>query len=282
MPKSYPIDRLSFSAVKEYLSNPWRFHRIYVEKIPTFTDSPATLVGKAFHKCLELYYSSPDFRTADGFARAKEAGINIIRAAAPSVDWGKTGSLEDAEADALQTIKHYFAEDPHYEAMGKVTPERILQGNIKGFPVALKAVSDLTIESDLIGAGIIDFKKVTTLLETGVEGDAENPLVSNPTPVTYLLQAWFNQKALLAMTGVQANWMIFHEVKTSKNKKGGSQVCKRKVDFYGPEWKKIDKAITKLVKAMLRDVSRKGRVWLPNISDQWAADESWTEYLESQ
>lgn len=273
MPKTYPIDRLSFSAVKEYLGNPWRFYRIYVQKVPTFTDSPATLVGKAFHKCLELYYTGMEIE------KAKEAGLNIIRAAAASVDWGKTGSLEDAESDALQTIKHYFAEDPHYEAMGKLTCERILTGNVKGFPVPLKAVSDLTIEGDLIGAGIVDFKKVSSLLESGIEGDAENPLVSLPTPATYLIQAWFNEKALFAATGVKAKWMIFHEVKTSKNKKGGSQVCKRKVDFTSDEWKKIDKAITKMVKAMLRDVSRKGRVWLPNIADQWAGDESWSEYL---
>lgn len=279
MPKTYPIDRLSFSALKEYLGNPWRFYRIYVQKIPTFTDSPATLVGKAFHKTLELYYSSPEYRTAAGFENAKEAGLNIIRAAAASVDWGKTGSLEDAEADALQTIKHYFAEDPHYEAMGKLTCERILAGDVKGIPVQLKAVSDLTIEGELIGAGIVDFKKVSMLLEGGIEGDTENPAFSNPTPATYLFQAWFNQKALFAATGLNAKWMIFHEVKTSKNKKGGSQVCKRKIDFASPEWKKIDKAITKMVKAMLRDVSRKGRVWLPNIADQRAADESWSEYL---
>src|SRR5574337_753619 len=105
MPKTYPIDRLSFSAVREYLSNPWRFHRIYVLKIQTFTDSPATLVGRAFHKCLELFYSSPDFRTEEGLARAKESALSIIRAAAPQVDWGKTGSLEKSEAEALQTIE---------------------------------------------------------------------------------------------------------------------------------------------------------------------------------
>lgn len=276
MPKIYPIDRLSFSAVKEYLGNPWRFYRIYVQKIQTFTDSPATLVGKAFHKCLELYY------TGMPLEQAKEAGLTIIRNAAASVDWGKTGSLEDAEADALQTIKHYFAEDPHYEAMGKLTCERILTGNVKGFPVQLKAVSDLTIEGDLIGMGIVDFKKVSSLLEGGIEGNAENPAWNLPTPITYLLQAWFNEKALFAATGVRAKWMIFHEVKTSKNKKGGSQVCKRKVDFTSPEWKKTDKAISKMVKAMLRDISRKGRVWLPNISDQWAGDESWSEYFEQK
>lgn len=284
----YPVDRLSYSSVKEYLGNPWRFYRIYIQKKATFTDGPATLVGKAFHKCLELYYSDPTFRTPDGLARAKEAGLEIIRAAAPQVDWGKTGSLEDAIVDALQTIDHYFAEDPGYENMGKLTCERILSGRVRGFPVNLKAVSDLTIEMENGEVGIVDFKKVSQLSNSPVIPDVELALgevvtvpPEAPMPPGYLLQAWFNQKALYGATKLKANWMIFHEVKTSKNRKGGTQVCCRKVYFDTPEWKAVDEAMTYTVKMMLKDISRPKRVWLPNISDQLAGEDSWAEYLES-
>lgn len=271
MPRVYPVDRLSFSSVKEYLGNQWRFHRIYVLKQTTFTDSPATLVGKAFHKCLELYYGSDTFRTEKGIEAAKETGLQIIRAAASQVDWGKTGSLEKAEGDALQTIEHYFLEDPQYQTLGVVTPERILSGKLKAFPVTIKAVADLTIEGDeTVGLGVIDFKKVSQLLTA-----------LDPTPAMYILQAWFNQKAFLAATGKKLDWMIFHEVKTSKNKDGTAQSFQRRVVFNTEEWKKMDKVITKMVKAMLRDISRKNRVWLPNISDQMAGQESWQEFIES-
>lgn len=282
MPRTYPVDRLSFSAVKEFLANPWRFHRIYVLKISTFTDSPATLVGKAFHKCLELYYGSDSFRSAEGIKNAKEAGLSIIRAAAPQVDWGKTGSVEKAEADALQTIDHYFAEDPGYEKMGTLATERILQGHVKGIPVTLKAVSDLTIDATDESVGIVDFKKVSQLSVPEIPDEAVVHSAFHGIPPAYLIQGWFNQKALFASTTKKASWMKFHEVKTSKNKDGGSQVNVIHVDFTTPEWKAMDKVITKLVKNMLRDISRKNRVWFPNVSDQMAGEESWHEFLASQ
>lgn len=269
MPRTYPVDRLSFSAVKEYLGNPWRFYRIYVQKLTTFTDSPATLVGKAFHKCLELYYGNESYRSEKGLDAAKEIALQIIRAGAAQVDWGKTGSLEKSESDALQTIEHYFLEDPKYQTLGTVTPERILSGTIKGFPVTIKAVADLIIEgSPGVGTGVVDFKKVSQLSDA-----------AQPVPATYILQAWFNQKAFFAATGKKLDWMTFHEVKTSKNKDGSPQSVKLTVLFNTPEWKKTDKIITKLVKSMLRDISRKNRVWLPNISDQMAGEESWQEFL---
>lgn len=285
MPRTYPIDRLSFSAVREYLSNPFRFWRIYVQKISTWTDSPATLVGKAFHKCLELYYTSPEFRTPEGLEEAKAAGLAIITAAAPQVDWGKTGSLEKAHADALQTIEHYFLEDPKYQDMGTLTPERLLSGTIKGIPVTVKAISDLTIEGEG-GTGIVDFKKVSQLSEWPEEiTEPPNPAVVTRlfpgVPPGYLFQAWFNQKSLFAATGKKADWMKFHEVKTSKNKDGSPQSNVIVVDFATPEWKAMDRIITKMVKAILRDVSRKSRVWLPNVFDQMAGEESWSEYLSS-
>lgn|SRR5574337_244025 len=273
MPKTYPIDRLSFSAVREYLSNPWRFHRIYVLKIQTFTDSPATLVGRAFHKCLELFYSSPDFRTEEGLARAKESALSIIRAAAPQVDWGKTGSLEKSEAEALQTIDHYFAENPNYEAGNELETEKIFQGRIKGIPVTLKAVSDLKVKGLTIG--VVDFKKVSQLTVLPIE--KKSPL--DGIPPTYLIQAWFNEKSIFANTGERLDWMKFHEVKTSKNKDGGSQHSVIHLDFKSQEWKAMDKIIKKMVQNILRDVSRKHRVWLPNIADQMAGEESWQEFL---
>jgi len=285
MPRAYPIDRLSFSAVREYLSNRWRFHRIYVQKISTWTDSPATLVGKAFHKCLELYYSSPEFRTEQGLQDAKNAGLAIITAAAAQVDWGKTGSLEKSQAEALQTIEHYFLEDPKYQDHGTVTPERMYSGMVKGIPVTVKAISDLTIKGEK-ELGIVDFKKVSQLSIISDEALAGMQRLFPGVPPAYLIQAWFNYKALFAATGEKADWMKFHEVKTSKNKKNEDGTTSPQshiitVDFASPEWKNMDRIITKMVKQILRDISRKNCVWLPNISDMMAGEESWTEYLSS-
>lgn len=267
MPRTYPVSRLSYSAVKEYLGNPWRFYRIYVKRIATFNDSPATLIGKAFHKCLELYYSSPSFRTEEGLALATEAGLEIIRSGAGQVDWGKTGSLERTVSDALRTIKHYFNEDPHYEDMGEVTPEKVYMGRLTGFPVDLKAISDLTIRSGK-EIGIVDFKKVSQLSPP-----------DSPIPASYMLQAWFNERSFFAATRQRAHWMRFHEVKTSLNKDGASQVIIRNVDFRSDEWKGYEKIIRRLVKDMLKDISRPSRLWLPNISDMMAGEDSWNEWL---
>lgn len=268
MPKRiYPIDRLSYSALKEYLGNPWRFYRLYVQKIQTFTDSPATLVGRAFHKYLELYYSSPTFRTAEGHALALDPAIQIIRNAAGQVDWGKTGSVEKAEAEAIQTIEHYFLDDPKYEDRYPVIEtERILQGVVRGFPVTIKAVADLILENNG-EIGIVDFKKVSQL--------------SDKLQPAYYIQAWFNFKSLYASTKKKASFMIFHEVKTSKNREGGPQGNQLMIKFGSEEWAKMDQLISKMVKDMLKDISRKNRVWLPNISDQMAGEESWQEFTSS-
>lgn len=267
MPRTYPVTRLSYSSVKEYLGNPWRFYRIYVKRIATFNDSPSTLIGKAFHKCLELYYSSPQFRTPEGIEQAKEAGLQIIRAGAGQVDWGKTGSLEKTISDALQTIQHYFNEDPHYEDMGEITPEKAYMGRLAGFPVDLKAISDLTVRSAR-EVGIVDFKKVSQL---------SSP--DSPISAAYMLQAWFNERSFFAETRQRAHWMRFHEVKTSTNKDRSSQVMIRTIDFRSPEWKSYEKIIRKLVKDMLKDISRPSRLWLPNISDMMAGEDSWNEWL---
>jgi hypothetical protein len=288
MPRTYPVDRLSYSAVNEFLKNPWRFNRIYVQKINTFTDSPATLVGKAFHKCLELYYGNVGFRTPEGLEDAKRHGLDIIHAVANQIDWGKTGSLEKACADALQTIDHYFLDNPHYEDMGAVIPERAYSGMVKGIPVTIKAISDLTIHTEK-EIGIVDFKKVSQISEV-MQGKIISSEVAPPHPFAgippgYLLQAWFNEKAFYACTTKKVSWMNFHEVKTSKNKKEKDEDVKKpqsqiiRIRFDSAEWRAMDVTITKLVKMVLKEISRKNRVWLPNISDQMAGEESWNEFL---
>ena len=73
--------------------------------------------------------------------------------------------------------------------------------------------------------------------------------------------------------------MKFHEVKTSKNKDGSSQCNVIHLDFTTPEWKAMEKIIKKMIQAIMRDISRKHRVWLPNIADMMAGEESWNEFL---
>lgn len=274
------LDRISFSAVREYLGNPWRFYLIYVRKERVFTDSPATLVGKAFHKALELYYGSVDYRSEEGKKIAIEAGLTIIRQAAAQVDWGVTGSLEKAEKDALQTIEHYFAADPYYEKRPSPDPlevvvgeelqtETIMSARVSGIKLPIKVVADLIRKNE---KQIIDFKKVSSLTK------CDN---FETLPGVYKLQALFNKWGYEGTFGHAPSSMVFHEVKTSVNRDKSPQVNRIRIDFTSSEWKDCEKKLKKLVQQVVRDVTRKNRVWLPNIADQMAGEDSFNEWIKT-
>lgn len=260
MPKRiYPVAHISYSAVNSFLNDPWEFKRVYIDKAKKPKDKPAMLVGKAVHKALELYYNG---HTKEGAIEGAEA---YLRAGASDVDWGLTGSLDKSIDDFKQTIEHYFAENPEYEKLGTLETEKIMERSVRGIPVPIKAVADLRIPERRI---IVDYKKVQSLTDLEKDG----------IPGKYMIQAFMNYHA--------SDWapaqMLFHEIKTSKNKDGSPQTQIIMVDFTDSAVREQMRKIRKLVQAMLRMISSKSFVFLPNAGNQMGGQESWNEWLSNQ
>lgn len=259
MPKRvYPVSHISFSAINMFLNNPWDFKRVYIDKARKTPDKPAMLVGKAVHKALELYYNG--LKKED----AIEGALAYMLAGASNVDWGKTGSLDKSVDEFRQTVEHYFLEDPHYEARGTLETEKIMERAVPGIGVPIKAVADLRIPEHRV---IVDYKKVTTL--TDVENDG--------IPGKYLMQAVMNYLA--------SEWkpaqILFHEIKTSKNKDGSPQTQIVMVDFTDPKTLEQVKKIKKMVQTILRMISSKTFVFLPNVGDTLNGQDSYLDWIEA-
>ena len=141
MSKPCPIEHLSYSSVCTFLRNRWEFKKRYIDKIYDDKESPATLVGKSFHKCLELYYSGI------ALEQARESSILYLSSRAQNTDFGKTGSLDKALAELTQTIDHYFSEEHGYEGT-KVETEKMMKVSNKGWKLTLKAISDLIVHKE--------------------------------------------------------------------------------------------------------------------------------------
>ena len=59
-----PIDHISYSALKLYCSNQQQFFKNYILGLWDQKTSVTALVGKGFHKTMEVYYKTGDIDTA--------------------------------------------------------------------------------------------------------------------------------------------------------------------------------------------------------------------------
>ena len=58
------VDHLSYSALVTFLRNQVEFQKRYIAKVYDNPSSPSMVVGKAFHKALEIYYKGGTFDEA--------------------------------------------------------------------------------------------------------------------------------------------------------------------------------------------------------------------------
>jgi hypothetical protein len=253
------LTHLSYSAIVTYLRNPFEFRKRYILKINDERVSPAMLVGKAVHKAIEMLYKGQSLATA------QDAGFALIEAAQGNVDYGKNGSIEKIREDFLQTLEHFMQERPTYT--GEIDAELIMQTPVRGLKLPVKAVADLVVRNES-GIVLVDWKKVQGLLSP-----------EDPTPPEYEIQAFTNYLATKGTFGTYPVRMDFVQIKTSKNKNGEPQVVLRSIDFQTPEWAARVKQLKRLTNAIVRDVSRKTKLYMLNPSDMFNDGTEWEEFL---
>ncbi len=136
---------------------------------------------------------------------------------------------------------------------------------VRGFPLPLKAVSDLVVVSgvDRRSIDIVDFKFV----------DSFSPLGAFKS--LFVVQALFNYYTVREKFGKPVRRFIVHECKKTKNADGKSQLRKYVIDF---RERKDDFALfRRLIKDATKELARK-RVFLPNPSDMFEGENSFDIY----
>jgi len=270
MASKLPIEHLSFSALMCFMRNKYEFKRVYIDKKYRDTQTPALVVGKAFHKCMEMYYKGHSKE------QSLEIGFHYIHDIEHTIDFGKTGSVEKVLEDYRQTVDHYFKDGEQFVKKEHViASERSMKGSVEGIAVPVKAVADLVLKTPELK--IVDFKKVTSLSD-----------LNEPVKPEYLIQAAFNFWAACTELGEEPTEMLFLEVKTSKNRDKDEPQCQVVViDFRSDTMKQYIEAVKSLTASALLLLSfaqdkLAESLFLPNVSDMLSGPESWTEWMEEQ
>jgi len=259
---AYPVDHLSHSAIMTFLRNRFAFKKGYILKIFDFKSSPATLVGKAGHKALEIYYKNGN--NAD---EAAAVGMAYLESTKDSdVEWGKTGSLEKVINKFNDAFNGYISE---FQIDGEILGvEKSLTSFIKweGEELALpiKSISDLIVKNSN-GIDIIDHKFIATYTDGEVEDGA---LVS---------QAMCNYFNVLNEYGEAPKRMIFNEYKVAKNKNSDAQLQPYIINFEEhANWFDI---FINIYNDITRELAKPDCLYLPNFQDRFDySGETFSDY----
>jgi hypothetical protein len=260
----YPIKHWSYSSLMSYLRNPLAWHKRYVEKIYDTPSSPAGIIGRSGHVALQHFYGGlgkeagielgleylrkiPDFEIEFGVAESRAAQKK------------KRASMEE---DYLQAIGFYLARPPRYKVLGI---EVSATAKVEGLPIAIKAISDLVVESkgEPGAVDIVDHKFVDSFSKLG----ADKPL--------FVLQAIFNYSPVLEGFGKPPRRFILQECKKRKNRDGGSQMRRHVIEYkdYESDFTLFHRLISDATEEL---VHRK--TFLPNPSDMFEGKDSFELY----
>ncbi len=260
----YPIKHWSYSSLTTFLRNPLAWQKRYVEQVYDLPSSPASIIGRAGHKALEMFY------TGIGKEEAVELGrIYLKNVPDFEIDFGKATSLrakkekrKQIEREYLQAIGFYLQRAPRHKVVGV---EVMGVAKVKGLPLPLKAISDLVVESkgNPGALDIIDHKFVASFTPK----NKESPM--------FMIQALFNYYTVSSIYKTPIKRFMFQECKKRKNKDGSSQL--RKHTIYFDEASDDFDLFHRLIKDASAEIARR-RIYLPNPSDMFEGDNSFDIY----
>jgi hypothetical protein len=259
-----PIAHWSHSSLLAFLRNPLAWHKRYVERIYDTPSSPAGVVGRAGHIALQHFYG--------GIAKegAIVIGLDYLRTVPDfEINFGKQHGVRARkekrlamEREYLQAIGFYLVRPPRHRVLG-VEVKGVAQP--KGFPLPLKAVSDLVVESreDKKTIDIVDHKFVDSFSSLRKDKPA------------FLLQAMFNYHVARELFGKEVRNFIVFECRKRKNADGSAQMRRYTLRFadHTEDFTMFRRLITDATNEAART-----RVFLPNPSDLFDGDDSFTQY----
>lgn len=264
-----PIKHWSHSSLMAFLRNPLAWYKRYVEQVYDTPSNPASFVGRAGHKALEHFYSLPGQGGAPKDIAVK-MGLEYLRGVGDfEINFGKAKSRRAQalkrklmEQEYLQAISYYLARPPRHRVLGVEVSGVV---SVEGFPLPLKAISDLVVASKVQrgAVDIVDHKFVAAFSK----GGAAKSL--------FIIQAIFNYYSVRELFQKPVRRFIVYECKKTKNKDGKSQMRRYEIDFRNC---KEDFAVFhRLITDATAEISRK-RLYLPNPSDMFEGDNSFDIY----
>ena len=262
--QKYPIKHWSHSSLMSFLRNPLAWYKRYVEEVYDTPSTPASIVGRAGHVALQHFYSNVDRETALGL------GLEYLRSIGDSdIDFGRAKSKRARrekrllmEREYLQAVSFYLERPPRHKVLGVEVKSMV---KVEGFPLPLKAVSDLVVASRVEkgAVDIVDHKFVAAFTKS-----------PSWKPV-FLIQALFNYYTVRELFNKPVRRFIVYECKKSKNASGRAQLRRYVIDFR--ECREEFQVFQRLVNDATLEISRR-RVYLPNPSDMFEGDNSFDIY----
>lgn len=259
-----PIKHWSHSSLLAFLRNPLAWYKRYVELIRDTPSTPAAVVGKAGHMALEHFYGGLPKETAI------ERGLQYLRDIPDfEINFGraitkkaKKEKRQAMEREYLQAISYYLAKPPRHKVLGVEVASVV---EVPGFPLPLKAISDLVVESRIEkgAVDIVDHKFVASFSGSG----AAKPL--------FILQALFNYYTVRELFGKPVRRFIVYECKKTKNADGSKQLRRYEIDFKDCEQE--FELFRRLIIDATTEITRP-RLYLPNPSDMFEGENSFDIY----
>ena len=268
-----PIDRISHSAFTLYLRNPYAFKRKYIDRAEDVSISPAALVGKAFHRFAELFYSGIPVEDA------LKAGESMIGDSASAVtDWGETGSPEKCLDEYRRVAEFYLNEGIPFPKENVLAVEKEMRHRVRGLRVDLKCIADLILQYQDVEVEKQKAKTKTKLVV--VDWKVVSSFTTPETlTLTHYSQAFFNMVLAEAEYKIKPDSFVFIEIKKSKNKDGTSQVQKIVIPADDEDTNKQFDKVQNLLKLALKDI-RTRKIWLANPADGMGGEESYEQWGE--
>lgn len=272
-----PINKLSYSALTQLLRNPLIFKLKYILNVYDGKMGVGGMVGKAGHEALKVYYGGhPDIKRPDNKDEARELAIDTGMAYLNDysdnyINYGKTGSRESMLKTYSQAMRFYFTEEPEYHEVllmeEKLEAEmHTVDGQL--LPLPGVGIPDLVHKRKDGGVEIIDTKFVKSFTDYDTEDYVK------------VIQSQFLWHLLRDAKGINADRMLFREIKTTENTKenaGKPQIRDYAIPFSHEQYRVI---FYNMYRDAVRFLSNPNAIYLPNLSDPFDGEQSGELYAQ--
>jgi len=274
-----PVSKLSYSSLTQLLRNPIIFKMKEILGVYDTKMGVSGIIGQAVHESLKLYYGgnkdipvSADPIEARGEAR--QIGLDYIAKQNDEyINYGKTGSREDILKGFTKALDYYFAEEPQYHNI--LMCEQRLEGEMRSLhgdllPLPGVGKPDLVVENRDGSVDVIDFKVRDKFTDFETEDGIK------------IIQAMFLKRLVFAAAGIKVRRVIFREIKRTENKvdENTGKRPPQLRDWVVPcDHEPYDIIFDNLYNDVVKFLSS-DPVFLPNISDTFDGEHSWTIYSQ--
>lgn len=245
------VDRLSYSAVRSFLTSPYKFYKFYVNREKS-AYSLTMAVGSAWHHGLENYFKGDKeyIKKAVEYLYDKQ---DLVKEDTPS------NKHEKLEKDFIKSVEELVRNLKTYQELKREWEPEMIERKINVLE-PIKGGIGITGRLDVITKDPwpVDHKYVSRF-SSSKEG--------------YYVQAWFYYYLVKEAMGEYPKYFIVSEFKRSKNRDGSPQLRDIPIEYKSDWIQKIDQWYLDVCEQILNQ-----RKFMPNPFQAYGAND-WTEYL---